>query len=719
MESSRRPGLLQSYLAEMTTYIERKYNCPRDKALSIVKEVCRERYQPMTAIIEETRIDGRPEIKAVDLAQFWEANAGNLISPSGSVYMQHEKKLGTTINMIIQRLAERKQHKKAMLKAKADGDIVAEMTHYFMQTLIKININSLPGNYGSPYSIFYSKANYNAITSAGRALIGYAYSCIEAVLGGNFAWFSMNELVNHLIIHMTKGIDKVRVRNCMDKYRMKWVTAEDLMDFYKKTMCKYKKYKDFSKVEAVVAKLSTEEIQYFYYFQNLRHILMGNDEIFRPWLNDMFDVSKVKMDDNVDPKELFDLDGALVTFVNVAFHKYVDPEDPKIQVYDLPKKRPDLAKKFVCIARYMDKKLHEGDEFFGTFIFTPLNMPKVQTRKAMLRNSAVISDTDSVIFTVKDWIKWYTGDVYDISDKAYQIACCMIYWITQAVAHTLYIYSIAHGARGKFAKVMAMKNEFLYPSLIVADVKKHYAGIVSVQEGVILPKPDVDIKGVQFKGSDICKEATTFAKDFIEWNLYELYNHGTISAHEAIKKVRDFEDSIRKDIMTGSTAWYKSLSIKPKADYKTPWQSNWYYYYAWQKIFAEKYGDIMIPMKCPAVPVNKPTMAYFDWLSKKDPKIAKRFRDFLTSNNADGGPPRAPTLFAVNPVGGKVPPELVPLIKVTDIIHHNSKPCHLFLKQVGASCGFDSNKLLYSDVYPFDPDEITGAADITNDGKII
>lgn len=691
---SRRPSLLGTVLQQHIKYIETKYGCPHEVASQIARKYCRERYKPLTAIIQETKVDGKPEIKAVDLAQFWENMAGNLVSPSGSFYCQQEKKLSTTVNMIIQRLAERKMHKKLMLKAKAAGNFNEEMKHYYMQTLIKININSLPGNYGSPYSIFYSKANYNAITSCGRALIGFANSEIEAVLGGNFAWYTIDELINHLVSQLTHGINDIRIRNCMEKYGLKWVTAEELMSFYKTSMMQYKRTHDYSRVEALLAKCTREQIQYFYYFENLRHIFMENDAVFRPWLNNMFDITKVKMDPSVKPDDLFEVNGDLVTFANVAFHKHVDPEDPKIQVYDLPKARPDLAIKFVCIARYLEQELKYVDELFDVFVYTPLNRPKVATRKYMMRDAAVISDTDSVIFTVKDWVAWYTGDQYSIADEAYQIACCMIYWITKAVAHALALYSIAHGARGKFIKTMAMKNEFLYPSMVLAKKKKHYAGIVAVQEGVILPKPDTDIKGVQFKGSDICKEATTFALDFITWGNKELYQHGVINAHEAIEKIKGFENKIRNDIKSGDTSWFEPMSIKNKEYYKNPMSSDWYCFYAWEEMFSHKYGHISIPSKCPAVIVNKPTAEYMNWLYSYDSTVAKKVQKFIETNA------RWPKNIAISAALNKIPPELIPLVCVTEIIHSNVRPCHLFLTSIGVSVGFNKSQLLFSAVYP-------------------
>ena len=686
--------LLKTYRSQVCTFIKRMYDVTDEQANKITLDLCREYYKPLTAIIEETKIDGKPEIKAVDLASYFDAQADNLMSASGSIYMPHSKKLAKTIEMIRDMKAERKREKKLQFKEKVAGNKSGELEHYYKQTSIKITMNSLPGNYGSPYSLFYSKSNYNAITSCGRALIGYAYSEIEAVLGGNFAWFDKDELKQHIFAHLNRGIDADKIRDVMNRHGLKWRTGQDLYDFYVKSLARYKKYDNFFDIAEIISKLSDEEIQFFYYFQNLRHIIMNNDDVFRKWFEDTFDFSKVPQSE-CSPDDLFKLDGDLVSLCNVAYRKHVNPGNSEIQVYDLPKARPDLAKTFVNIARYVDAKLNELSDVFELFIYTPINRPNVKSRKLMYRNSAVISDTDSVIFTVKDWVEWYTGSVYDYSEKAYHVTFTMIYWIQKAVAQALLIYSQAHGGRDEFAKVMAMKNEFFYPVIVLADVKKHYAGIVTVQEGNILEVPDTDIKGVQFKGSDICKQATDFAKKFIETDILSaMYTQGRISGHELVDVVRNFEQRIRRDTEAGKSDWLEALSIRPKNDYATPMSSNWYYYHAWQEIFADKYGEISVPTKAPAVLINKPDARYFEWLSKESPIIYKKFKAFIEKN------PRIPPKFVINPVSGTIPRELIPLVKITDIIHHNVRPAHLFLKQIGISCGFGDEKLLFSDVYP-------------------
>ena len=742
----RRPRLLEAYKLQMAKYLSFAYNLDQEKAEAIVLDICKKRYKPLTAIIEETKEDNRPVIKGVDLVSWFDRQADNIITPSGSVYMQHTKKTGTIIAMVQKFLGNRKKEKKLMLKAKAAGDKTAYLIHYYAQTLIKIFVNALPGNFGSKYSIFYDKGNYNAITSCGRALIAYAYSEIEAVLGGNFMWLTLDDLRVHIISQLHAGIDEGKVEHVMFKYHLARKTKDDLYNFYKKELMIYNRYTDYmhkndspvnhafcrdnklynfldktkksndtveyarynghkesdlSKIAELVWKLNDTQVQYFYYFENLRHIIMENDEFFRKYLNDMFNYDLIPIDNTVDPNNLFNVDGALVIMVNVAFHKYVDPGDSEIQVYDLPKARPELARRFVCIAKYVEEKLKDMDELFETFIYTPICRPNDENQFLLYRNSAVVSDTDSVIFTVKDWVEWYTGSVYSIDDQAYHIAMVMIYWITKAVSHALYLYSEAQGANGEYLKTSAMKNEFLYPVMIQADVKKHYAGVITVQEGVILPKPDIDIKGGQLRGSKVPKVALKFTEDLTSDDiLMNIYKHGRVNAHALVEKIREFEMRIYNDVQNGSTEWYPSLSIKTEDKYADPMSSVWYYYLVWEEVFAPKYGSIILPTKTPAVPVNRPTELYWENLAKQDYALFKRWTDFLNKKTKDGKQYKWPSSIAVMTIGGKVPPELIPLVKVKDIIHATVKPCHLMLRQLPVNCGFEDDKNLFSEIYP-------------------
>ena len=229
--------------------------------------------------------------------------------------------------------------------------------------------------------------------------------------------------------------------------------------------------------------------------------------------------------------------------------------------------------------------------------------------------------------------------------------------------------------------------------MIEADIKKTYAGVITVQEGVILPKPTDDIKGVQLKGSTMVKDATEFANKFIVQDLLLGSLNQKISGHDLLQKVMAFEQQIYRDIMEGKTKWCEPLAIKNKDDYATPLSQNYFYYMVWEEVFAGKYGTFLVPNKTYAVPIDKPTPEYFDLIRKTSPSIAKKFEAFILKYG------KAPTKVSINPNLNQIPEELIPLVKTREIIAANVNPCRLILRQLGISCGFDDDNILFTEIY--------------------
>jgi len=68
-----RQPLLKCYRDQVATYMRRKYGITEQQASDISLELCKEFYKPLTAVVEETKEDGIPVIRAVDLATWFDA----------------------------------------------------------------------------------------------------------------------------------------------------------------------------------------------------------------------------------------------------------------------------------------------------------------------------------------------------------------------------------------------------------------------------------------------------------------------------------------------------------------------------------------------------------------------------------------------------------------------------------------------------------------------
>ena len=156
----------------------------------------------------------------------------------------------------------------------------------------------------------------------------------------------------------------------------------------------------------------------------------------------------------------------------------------------------------------------------------------------------------------------------------------------------------------------------------------------------------------------------------------------------------EFEQRIYNETVNGSLAWCQPLSIKPKEAYAKPLSSNYFYYMAWQEIFAEKYGDILLPSKVVTLPIAKnPPHDYFEMLAKTSPKICKKFEAFITKYG------KSPSKISVAPTVSKIPKELIPLVLIRSIVYDSVSPVRLILKQLGISCGFEDDELTFTEIY--------------------
>ena len=256
-------------------------------------------------------------------------------------------------------------------------------------------------------------------------------------------------------------------------------------------------------------------------------------------------------------------------------------------------------------------------------------------------------------------------------------------------------FSIRYGAIPEQRFTMKMKNEYMYPSLILFDIKKTYAGIVAIQEGQILDKPKPDIKGVALRGSDVAPEAIAFTKNLIVNDILHASAHGKISANALIEKVAAFERKIYHSLQKGETDFLKITSINLEEDYADPLRCAFFYYMAWDEIFSTKYGAYLPPIKTVVIPLIRDRSGYYAWLDSKYPDINRKWMAFEKQY-------KALNFIALNPMLEKIPEEIIPAICMRDVIYHTMKSVYVTMDKMQLGIGYKNQKLLYNDIVASD-----------------
>ncbi len=153
--------LSDSYIENMTVYLASAKNIPIEKARAFVLDVVKKKGKFPRIKIDETVEHGKIKTKIISFSQFLDKIAGRVITPSGSIYKSVAEEESIVTRMVGEFKKDRSKYKKKKFKAMEEGNDIEMRVNDAIQNSIKITLNSLPGGYGFPSSIFYDKGSYN------------------------------------------------------------------------------------------------------------------------------------------------------------------------------------------------------------------------------------------------------------------------------------------------------------------------------------------------------------------------------------------------------------------------------------------------------------------------------------------------------------------------------------------------------------------------------
>lgn len=702
----QREKLLGCYANNITDYlmsINGIDESRRGQVIEFVKQTTMDKLQRPKITYVAHRNYGDAELAEGDLLDFIQKASTKVITPSGSIYETLDKKRSFLTEMIEDRLALRKSIKNQMLKLLAQGKTAEAKLADCEQGTVKIGINSLIGAMGSPFNCFYDLAGFNSVTSISRNSIKLAYAHTERFLEGNFYFPNINSVINHIVINRAKTPSKEKIEALIQKFDLYVPLPFDVEEFLLSCLKKYSRINRHTNLTRLLESLKPHERAFLYYAGNMKHLVRSNGNLFKKWISEFFneELATQWVDpnaDTVEPTDLFKIDGDLVVIVATAYNQYL----MGTEISDIVKNQPDLAKKLVHIGRYMQNKFNEIDELFKVFMDTKIDVADVDDHKNMYRHAVIVSDTDSVIFTTKSWIEWYF-DKLVFTEESYKINSLIVYWLSKSTAFMLKHASRQKGAIGKNINCIAMKNEYFYPVMIRSALKKHYAGCIVIQEGRVLPKPKTDIKGVNFKGSNLQRETIKAAEDLLLDIINDVQQNGTVVVAKYISRIVQFEQGIISDLKSGSLRYMPIDPVKASTDYAKPESSIYFNYLFWEEIFGDKYGHINIPSKCPIIPLKPISEDYLNWLGEKDPAIKASMERFLENGPMSMKIPgkKGVSRVPIDPLSKGIPEELIPLVDIEKIVYANASPLYLAIASLGIDIGSVGGKnFLFSDIFP-------------------
>lgn len=699
MSGVQRASLIKSYVDNIKVAIKMRWpSIPDDRIDKLVRDRVENTIKRPKAKVIVYPSFGDMELKELDLLSVIRTHNTKVISPYGTIYESTDVKISNDKQFMDQLVSARNTAKQKMFKLIEEGKQEEAKLQDFIQALNKIASNSVSGAHGNPKNAMYDPETYNAITSMARHGVMLAYTFAERFLCSNYYFPTYEDAINFVVTNIKACPPKAVIENIVNKYNLEVKWPEDVQQLLLSGMNDYTECTPQMErnLLSMLTNVPFHQLTFIYYSRNLYNLFSSNKQFFINFFNDIFTMDQhIKEDSSIVPTDIFKLDGDLVQMMTTVFDKFLNGE----LVKDLPKNNPDKAIKFTILGHQVQEKLNSIKDLVDVFIHSETLIPRIHINKNMFRKAVVVSDTDSIIYTTKDLVTLYLGGTFTYHNtNVYSAHALVTYWLSKSIASMLRLMAISRGAVGeKNIGMLEMKNEYLYPVFIRTNLSKHYVGLMTIREGRVLPKPKMDIKGVGFKSSNVPSITHEFNQKLLTDIINEIAEYTNLYAGEYIARALRYEQAILSSLKSGEFTYFVNAPVKKKEEYKTPNSSIYANYEMWQEVFSEKYGEILLPNKCPLIPLVKNGIKkekYLNWLQIKSPTIFQKLMMYLEKIGKKNIT-RIPLPVTID----KVPEEIVPIIDMRSIIYKNMRSTQLTLKSIGVDLGNPKKLPLFSDYY--------------------
>jgi hypothetical protein len=690
---SRNTKILNEYKLNMLAFL--KQTCPEkseQELIAIVDKTVKERYTSSELKYVSVPDVGNVDLKSGDLLELTNEMNENLITPYGAHYAQVDELKSLFSEYIEDNQKERKRVKHEMFLADLRGDKDSVRMNNLRQMNIKININVLSGVMLSSVT-FRSAINYNAITSTSRFSIMNAYAAIELAFASNYYFENEDRAINWIVnlIRIYPGDEDISA--CMNKYRLAIPSKQKVFEDYAHQVKVYAAYATNEKLKQLIDSLNDIQVAFIYYAFNFQRIVQDNVH-FRDFFTKMIDVDNIPLLEGEVPKIAKLPDGILQTLAVI----FKSDKIGKLSIEDVDKEHPDVARHIYSTYIYVESFFKRVEYLFKTFMMLPIVPADIGVHKNMIRKTVLLSDTDSILFTNMGWVNWYAGNV-ELSRRASNFNAVVVSFASKFLEHVFGYMSASMGISADNLRILAIKNEFMYDVFLRTPISKHYAGYVRYREGVLQDPYKFDLKGKNFKGSDLGKTTTAYVKWFIKDIFDNFIKTYRLDPEDMIKKVIIFEQRIKQSIADGENIFLMQKPINQKESYTNPESSNYLYYELWQAVFAEKYGDLNLPQKTKELPISAVSVnriSPLDHMRVIDEGIYDKFVMFIKQY------PNKEFSRILIPIDITIPNEVRAIADYRKVCALNCYSLDLVLKSLNITNYPNSKKVitLFSDTYP-------------------
>lgn len=630
-------NLMNDYIIDNAVLVSKDLGVSMDEAKGIVTKIIDDykasgKFRDPVVEYMGKNTYGDRVLKKKNLLNYLESTSHGIVVPAGTVYAKHENDMSVHTENTNERVRKRSIVKKeaAMHEIRGETKLAAQKTRF--EKAYKAGNNAVTGLMDNMYNPFYNPSGHYALTSITATVTTIGNMISESMIAGNRLYNRPEIVVNH-IISTISNTDLESMERVIRKYKIYIPTAIECMSIIlKSTRFYWSSQKHDDDIRDVLSKLTDVERAAFAYTNDLYHFRMYNSDLCKRMFGKLIEVH----DDSTDPKK--DMEGIPedieVMVKSILYDDMLEHSKKEDVISFKDDLHMDTKRKIASTARHSVNFLDKIDDLVKTFFMTnnlPINVSDI---KDMMRKCTVLSDTDSTCSTYQDWVMWYHNrKLPKFTSDEIGISGAVLLFVYRTLAHSLELFSNRMNITGKYSKLLAMKNEFYWKTMIFMNMTKHYFADTAIKEGSVFKKTKLELKGSNLIDSKLPADLQEKSKGYYS-KITDIITSGQkVNIHKIVREIADIELDIIKRMKALDTDIMKEETILDHTSYKGGMLGSVYYHFMlWNEVFGEKYGTIEeTPVVCVKVKTNMLTKkSMMDSIeSIKDDSIRNNFKKFL------------------------------------------------------------------------------------------
>lgn len=697
---TRNINIMQLYLQQTAQYLSIMEDIDYNTAYKFIQDSFKDKKleynNPIVNYIRKDENDDRVLDKTTLLSYLTNTiNNKDIMPPTFTTYCHPSIKSSYLVDFVDEALPKRKKMKQLQFRAKQDGDKQLMQYANNRQNNIKVGINSISGASTLTSTPIYSPSMHPVLTSICRITSGYANANNEKLLSGNRHYYSYEVTINNLVA-LTTNIDCNKILEVVNKYNLYVPTANELFEYILRSTRLYWRWKEKEdSILAFLLKCKKEYLASIAYTYDLYAMKKWNSDFIRQFITEL---SLKCNGDNLSIEESKNIfKSSLENITNVAIQIYTDEvKGKKADDYI----ETDVIKGIASTINNIYTTIDKYKDYIHVFLRTPHLPSSLAQFPSSLRRVVLMSDTDSSIFTVQEWIKWYYGE-YRTDSESNRVFSVMVFLSCATLKHLLAIMSANLGVEEKRIHQIAMKNEFQFLYFLATYKNKHYLAYITYQEGNVYKKPDIEKKGVHLRNSTSPKEILKHSEKLMTDIFDRLHEGKKSNLKNILTEISNVEKNILKSVDEGKTEYYRGKQIKDKNAYKQEEDDSPYYKYIfWNNTFGKYYGEtVEPPYHSVDIKLNITNKTDFNnWINSFENKqlMLDIKNELLIKKKDQMGTINVPTALFYNK---PLPKEIVNIVDRRSLISNICSPYYLYLESLGVYVkDINCNKLI-SDFY--------------------